>query len=412
MGFDTMQERRALEKQLEEKKKQLRQKKAHDDWLADSVCPNLYKKYSRKEIDNSLVVFASDKSESLPSGMRSLFSKLTEEGFTCRFFSVPKAFRNRKAEQKWYEEFFSCFAVCKTLFLDDLFSPVYCIEPRKGQRIVQLWHTPALLRKAGYAIGKRGLVGEIVDHRQVHKNYTDVSVSSPHVKNTFASVFNCSEDIIHAWGCPRTDVYFDRDFVRFARESLIKMIPNLSSQIHGRGILLYAPTYRGDSEKNAYTHRMLDLLLLKRLLGEQYVFLVKMHPFIRDSVLMDDDVRDLVRDFAFEVPTNVPIETALSGSDMLITDYSTVLFDYALLNRPMIFYAFDFEHYTRRRPLFYDYKSFVPGPIVYDSAQLCEAVLDQAQNFDKDKMKRFAHKYMGGCDGHCTERVIHYAVKK
>lgn len=412
MGFDTMQERRAMEKELEAKKKQLRRQKAHDDWLCDTVFPDLYKKYSRHGIDNSLVVFASGKSESLPAGMRSLFSKLTDDGYTCRFFGVPKTFRNRREEQKWYEAFFAVFGVCKTLFIDDVFAPVYCIEPRQGQRIVQLWHTSALLRKAGYAIGKRGLVGEIVDTRQIHKNYTDVSVSSAYVKNTFASVFNCSEDIIHAWGCPSTDVYFDKDFLRFSRENLIKMVPNLSSRIGGRKILLYAPTYRGDSEKNAFVHRMLDLLLLKRMLGDEYVFLMKMHPFITDGALMDDDVRDLVRDFAFDVPKSVPIETALCGADMLITDYSTVLFDYALLNRPMIFYAFDFENYTRRRPLFYDYKSFVPGPIVYDSAQLCEAVVNQSQSFDRDKMRHFAHKFMGGCDGHCTERVIHYAVKK
>lgn len=412
MGFDTMQERRAMEKELESRKKQLRRQKAHDDWLCDTVFPNLYGKYSRKKLDTSLVVFASAKSEALPASMRLLFSKLKEDGFDCRFFGVPKAFRNRKEEHKWYEEFFSSFGVCKTLFIDDLFSPVYCIEPREGQRIVQLWHTPALLRKAGYAIGKRGLVGEIVDQHQVHKSYTDVSVASPYVKSTFASTFNCSEEIIHAWGCPSTDTYFDRDFLCFARENLVKMVPNLSSQIGNRKIILYAPTYRGDSEKNAYVHRMLDLLLLKRILADEYVFLMKMHPFITDGALMDEDVRDLVRDFAFDVPKNVPIETALCGADMLITDYSTVLFDYALLGRPMIFYAFDFKHYTRRRPLFYDYKSFVPGPIVYDSAQLCEAVQDLAKNFDRDAMRHFAKKYMGGCDGHSTERVIHYAVKK
>ena len=78
----------------------------------------------------------------------------------------------------------------------------------------------------------------------------------------------------------------------------------------------------------------------------------------------------------------------------------------------MLFYAFDFEQYTRRRPLFYDYASFVPGPIVYDSAQLCEAVLEMAENFNSEKMEHFRKKFMGGCDGHSTERIIHYTVKR
>ena len=344
--------------------------------------------------------------------MHALFRRLTEKGYNCQFFGVPKSFKNRKAEYAWYKKFFAAYARAKCLYIDDIFPPVYCVEPRSGQHVVQLWHTPALLRKTGYAIGKRGTVGEIVDRRIVHKNYTDVAASSSYVKNTLASVFNCSEDIVHGWGCAETDVYFDDAFIQKSRADLIKLVPNLGSQIRQRKILLYAPTYRGESEETAYTHRMLDLLLLKRLLGEQFVFLIKMHPFIKEGTLVSQDLRELVHDFAFEVPGSVPIDTALCGSDMLITDYSTILFQYSLLARPMIFYAFDFEQYTRRRPLFYDYATFVPGPIVYDTEQLGQAVLQQETEFDPEKMRHFARKFMGGCDGHSTDRIIHYTVKK
>ena len=411
MGYDTMKERRQLAKELDQKQHELRKKKQHDDWLADHVFPELYARSSKNPIDPKLAVFASSKHEKLPYTMRSLFTKLTEQGFTCRYFAVPAEFKNRKAEYAWYKEFFASYGVCKCLYIDDIFPPVYCVEPRSGQHVVQLWHTPALLRKAGYAIGKRGVAGEIVDRRLVHKNYTDVVSSSGYVKNTLASVFNCSEDIIHGWGCAHTDVYFDKEAIRKARHDLIHLVPNLTSQIGDKKILLYAPTYRGEVD-NAYTHRMLDLLLLKRLLGEQYVLLIRMHPIIKDGSLMVGDMRDLVYDFAFEVPQSVPIDTVLCGSDMLITDYSTILFEFSLLNRPMLFYAFDFEHYTRRRPLFYDYASFVPGPIVYDSEQLARSVLDQQKNFDPNRMRHFAHKFMGGCDGHSTERIIHYTMKK
>ena len=412
MGYDTMKERRALAKELDAEQKRLRAVNQHDDWLAERVFPDLYAQFSKKPIDEKLVVFASSKTEKLPDTMRSLYHRLTADGYTCRFFGVPKTFRSRAAEHSWYKDFFASFGVCKTLFIDDIFAPVYCVQPRAGQRTVQLWHSSALLRKAGYAIGKHGVAGEIVDRRLVHKNYTDVAASSRYVKNTLAAVFNCSEEIIHGWGCAKTDVYFDADFVAEARHNLIKLVPNLNSQIEDKKIILYAPTYRGNSEEDAYTHRMLDLLLLKRLLGDRYVFLIRMHPFIRDGANMTGDLRELVHDFAFEVPQNVPIETALCGADMLITDYSTILFDYSLLCRPMIFYAFDFEQYTRRRPLFYNYEHFVPGPIVFDSAQIAEAVEDQEQHFDRERMQHFAQKFMGGCDGHSTERIIHYTVKK
>lgn len=411
MGYDTIKERRQLAKELDEKQQELRKQKAHDDWLADTVFPTLYAKYSKKPIDPKLVVFASSKSEKMPYTMRSLYKKLTEKGYTCRFFGVPATFSKRKKEYAYYKEFFQAYGTCKCLYIDDIFAPVYCVAPRSGQHVVQLWHTPALLRKAGYAIGKRGVAGEIVDRRLTHKNYTDVVASCAYVKNTLASVFNCSEDIIHGWGCAHTDVYYDKDFIKKARHDLIRLVPNLMSQIGDRKILLYAPTYRGEVS-NAYTHRMLDLLLLKRMLGDKYVLLIRMHPLVQDSSLMTGDLRDLVYDFAFDVPQSVAIDVTLCGADMLITDYSTILFEYSLLDRPMLFYAFDFEQYTRRRPLFYDYASFVPGPIVYDSYELSEAILNMSENYNSEKMHHFAKKYMGGCDGHSTERIIHYTVKK
>ena len=97
MGFDSMKERRQVEKEIEEKKQDLQKKQQHDDWLADSVFPTLYAQVARKNrIDEKLVVFASAKKEKLPVTMQSLFRKLTEKGYTCRFFGVPETFKNRK----------------------------------------------------------------------------------------------------------------------------------------------------------------------------------------------------------------------------------------------------------------------------------------------------------------------------
>lgn len=412
MGFDTIKERKKLEKEIEKEHKEMRIRESHYNWLTKDLFPTLYKKNIRKPINEKLVVFASSKSDKLPDSMQSLYNALIAKGYDCEFFGRSSAFKSRAEEVKYYKNFFKSFGLCRCLFIDDIFDPVYSITPRDGQRIVQLWHTPALLRKTGYAIGKRGFAGEITDRRLVHTNYTDIVASSPYGKDVLASVFNTDKSRIHAWGCAKTDIYFNEKFVSDAREQIIKSVPNLPSRIGKRKIVLYAPTYRGTNADNAYALRTLDLLLLKRYLGDEYVFLIKMHPFLKKGSYCSDEVKDLVSDFAFDVPQSVKAETALCAADVLVTDYSTLIFDYSLLCRPMIFYAFDFKRYTKHKPLFYDYEKFVPGPIVYDSGELAEAIIEETKNFDEERMKRFKKHYMGGCDGHSTDRIIHYAVKK
>lgn len=412
MGFDTLKERKQLEKEIEKEQKAMRIRESHDAYLANDLFPSLYKKFSKAPIDEKLVVFASSKKDELPDSMQSLYKALTEKGYRCMFFGKKASFKSKSDEVKYYKEFFTLFGICKTLFIDDVFDPVYCITPRDGQRIVQLWHTPAFIRKTGYAVGKRGVAGEITDRKLVHTNYTDIAASSSHVKDIVASVFNSSESIVHAWGCPKTDIYFDKDFIKGARNSVIKSVPNLLGSIGNRKIILYAPTYRGTGSDNAYALRTLDLILLRRYLGDKFVFLIKLHPFLKDESYFTDEVKELISDFAFEVPHGVKTESLLCAADVMITDYSTLVFDYSLLERPMVFYAFDFKRYTRHKPLFYDYERFVPGPIVYDSGELAQAVLNIADNFDPEKTVHFKKKYMGGCDGRSTDRVIHYAVKK
>ena len=412
MGFDTIKERKQLEKEIEKEQKKMRIRESHDNWLTKELFPSLYKKYSKNPIDEKLVVFASSKKDELPDTMKSLYNMMLAKGYICRFFGRSAPFKKKSDEVKYYKEFFSFFGICRCLFIDDIFDPVYSVSVREGQRIVQLWHTPAFLRKTGYAIGKRGVAGEITDRRLLHTNYTDIVSSSSHTKDTLASVFNSEKEKIHAWGCAKTDIYFDKKFIENSRDTLIKSIPNLLSRIGNRKIILYAPTYRGTNEDNAYSLRTLDLLLLKRYLGDEYVFLVKMHPFLKKESYCADEVKDLVSDFAFDVPGSVKAELALCAADLFITDYSTLIFDYSLLCRPMVFYAFDFKRYTKHKPLFYDYEKFVPGPIVYDSGELAEAIIEETKNFDEGRMKRFKERYMGGCDGHSTERIIHYAVKK
>ena len=100
------------------------------------------------------------------------------------------------------------------------------------------------------------------------------------------------------------------------------------------------------------------------------------------------------------------IEDLLCVSDVCISDYSSLVFEYSLFEKPMIFFAYDLDNYYDWRGFYYDYKDFVPGPI----HTTCEEMIDYIKNldtqFDKNKVIEFKNKFMSACDGHATERIM------
>ncbi len=342
-----------------------------------------------------------------------MFNALKAKGYNCIFIGKfdyqGSRLTLKAAEFKYYRRFFKAYGRCKCLYLDDVFLPVCAQKPREGQQVIQLWHTFGTLKKWDYALHERELSSDILDKRPVHNTYTSVAVASDASKPSFASAFNCGESILHAWGVPKTDIYFNKSFIDGARDELIKSVPNLLSRIDGRKILLYAPTYRGN-KKSPSVYTTLDYMLLKRLLGDDYVLLMRYHPYLKEEPSVCEYLKSIYGDFVFEIPAFIPTETALCGADMLITDYSSVMFEYALLERPQIFYAYDLRHYKKEHDFFVKYESFVPGSVVTDSLMLAEAVRTAETGADTEKLGHFKRKYLSGCDGQATGRVISYTV--
>jgi CDP-glycerol glycerophosphotransferase (TagB/SpsB family) len=99
------------------------------------------------------------------------------------------------------------------------------------------------------------------------------------------------------------------------------------------------------------------------------------------------------------------IEEALCAADICISDYSSLIFEYSLFERPMLFYAYDYDTYGKYRGTYYDYESFIPGKMVRTEEELMDAVVNMDSWFDKTQVREFKEKYMRFCDGHSTKRV-------
>lgn len=185
--------------------------------------------------------------------------------------------------------------------------------------------------------------------------------------------------------------------MRSAKEHLFAAIPQATE----KRIILYAPTFRGQTHY-AVSPDVVDLDRLSAAVGRDSVLLIKHHPFVKERPAIPAGSKD----FAFDVTDILTIEELLCVCDLCISDYSSLVFEYSLFERPMIFFAHDLEDYFDWRGFYYDYKSFVPGPIVRTTDELIEVLTHPDEHIDLERVRAFRQKYMSACDGHATERIL------
>lgn len=372
------------------------------------ILPRVYKKSAREPIDEKLVVFADARDRDMPDNFLGLYAKCKEAGYRCEFLSGRQYSQTlphwRRKKWKYQIRFIRLFARCKVLFLVDFFPLAYICQPREGTQVVQLWHACGVMKKIGYsALDKPwGMSPKETRQYPPHTTYTLVCASSHRPKETFEDAFRCDPDIVKPIGCPRTDIYFDKKFQSEAAKKVRSSIP----EIGNRKIILYAPTYRGNNAKKAHTEFMWDIKTIAKELGDEYVLLVKFHPFVKKR--MPESQRLRAPGFVFDVTEALKPEEALCAADILISDYSTILFEYMLLERPIISYIYDIDSYIKDRGLYFPYDQLAPGPYVFDSEELLEKLKTVDDWFDIERIRWFKNEFMSGCDGHSTERVFNY----
>lgn len=374
------------------------------------ILPRKFKKYSKEPIDENLVVFADRLDRPLQDNFKDMYELCKQNGYKCVVLtgqsfgaSVKKKSEKRKAKIKFHYDFIKLYATCKCLFLVDFFPLAYIVKPRKGTQVVQLWHACGVMKKIGYsALDKPwGMTPKEAKRYPTHNTYTLVCASSHRPQETFIDAFRCDPDIVKPLGVPRTDIYFNKEFVANARKRVLEMYP----EIGDRKIILYAPTYRGNSIKKSHMEVTLDFNMINQELGDKYAFLVKFHPITKKKGWTETE---RIRSKTINVTDTLTPEEALCAADILISDYSTIYFEYMLLERPIISYIYDLDEYIKDRGLYFPYDQLAPGPYVFDTEELIEAVKAQEEHFDIERLRKYKHEFMADCDGHSTERIFNY----
>lgn len=354
----------------------------------------LYRTFKRLPLNEKKFLFLSDSRSDLDGNFAFVYDELVRRGgYEIHTMLKPSLGSKMSLFEKF--KFLYDVATSKYILLDDFYPKIYSFSLRKDVELVQLWHACGAFKTFGFSrLGKKG--GPKIRSKN-HRNYTKAIVSSEKLRKHYAEGFGISLDNVVSTGVPRTDIFFDEEYKRKKMDELYRKYPILRD----KKVIMFAPTFRGNGQKTAYyDFDKFDIEKMFNEFGKEYVVIMKLHPFVKDVPKIDEKYSDFIIDLSAEREIN----DLLFISDILITDYSSVCFEYSLLNRPMIFFAYDMEAYIASRDFYYPYKSFVPGPIVRDTDGIVNVI--KKGDFKLEKLESFRNKFFDHFDGKSTERVV------
>lgn len=275
------------------------------------------------------------------------------------------------------------------------------VKKRKSNVFLETWHgTP--LKKLVFD-QEEVMAASPLYKAQFYKQSRvwDYLISANHFSTeAFRSAFLYDKEVLE-YGYPRNDILHSA-----GKEEIAAKVKRRLRIPEGKKIILYAPTWRDDEYYGRGEYKFslkLDLHLLQKELGEDYLVLLRTHYFIADSM----DITGL-KDFVVNVSKYDDISELYLISDLLITDYSSVFFDYANLKRPILFYTYDLDKYRDiLRGFYMDIEKDVPGPLLFTDQEVVAAIrdIDRISLEYKEKYEGFYEKYCGLEDGHASEKV-------
>lgn len=279
------------------------------------------------------------------------------------------------------------------VFLNDNFLPMAGCRFQKETTVVQLWHAEGVFKKFGLSIEQPENVRK--NEIESNKRLSFVVCSSENVVPYYAEAFGVSEDRVLPLGSARTDWFFKKESLVTAKHNFYKQFPDLQ----GKKLVLYAPTFRDDPEQNEKLLEHFDAKKLTKLLGDEYVILLRLHPQVRP--------KDTSLDGTIDVTEYQDVRELVAVCDALITDYSSICMDFSLLDKKTVFFAFDLEEYRKGRDFYFDYVDYVPGPVAISMEQTAEAILAPFDREKNEKFKRFNFDYTdSGSAERIAERIV------
>lgn len=286
----------------------------------------------------------------------------------------------------------TALARSKYVFLNDNFMPMASLKFSKKAVITQLWHAEGAFKKFGLSAPLTDDVRE--REKKGASKLTYVVCTSKSVAPVYAEAFGVESEKVLPLGSPRIDSLLSEKDTAEIRAEFDKKHP----ECKGKKLVLYAPTFRDSPEKDSALLDRIDVQAFNREFPDSRL-LTKLHPQINSAKPLEG---------ATDVTKGHDIGDLTLICDAVITDYSSVCMDFALLSKPCIFFAFDLDEYEVERSFYFDYKSYVPGPV----AESFDEVITALKNTDgyTDKLNGFVKFNFDYTDCNNTERIFNRII--
>ncbi len=291
-------------------------------------------------------------------------------------------------------------------------------------KIMQLWHGVSV-KRTGYTAKSDSLPGYKHGSKLPTILLNLVNKVSPFTVSRYDALFAASQDSreklcstfrekrnrVHLTGYPRNDALFDTDWLASNR---CDYLDSIKSEVSFKCVITYLPTHRqmGRKAVDLFARYGFETNATQQILkGLDAILIIKAHYFDKqfNITAQKGSSQRIYAPSDGELPDVYPL---LKRTDILITDYSSVYFDYLLLNRPIIFTPFDIEDYTMEEGFYYDYNEVTPGPKAKDWPEVFRLIEGVIQS-DRWKQEREAicNRFNEFDDNLNSERVF-AAVKK
>ncbi len=287
------------------------------------------------------------------------------------------------------------------IFVDD-FVPLFgFLDLDKRTKLIQVWHAGEGFKAVGYCrFGKKGTPFPI---EHCHKKYDYVITGSKHLVTIFEEVFALPEERFLPLGMARLDGFLDSKKIETFREQFYTEYPKLKE----KKIILFAPTFRGTGQKTAhYDYDQLDYHQIYEFCGDKYIWAFKMHPFIKQAPIIPEEYADRMIDLS----EYKNINDLYYITDLLITDYSSNYFEYALMKKPVLFFTYDREKYELIRGVHRSVKESAPGKVCDSFEEMMTAL--KHKDFEVEKIYQFVEDNFKEYDGKASDKAIDQIILK
>ena len=276
----------------------------------------------------------------------------------------------------------------KVIVTDDYVRYMRAIKLRKGQKLFQIWHACGAFKKFG--LDAPSLLTP-AEERATHAQYSAVAVTSEKCRKSYAGAFGISDEICLPIGLPRTDKLL-KDAPEM-RNGIFEKYP----QFAGKKIYLYCPTFREDDGVRKVYDPKIDWSAISKAMNGDEIFVIRRHPMM--------DYRFENGEYPNIIDLTGESTLALTAAcDVMITDYSSVIYDACLLGVPTVFYCPDHKKYERG--FYLDFPDGLPGEMITNGAELLRKVRSAKENPPAERIEKFKSEQINACDGNSTERAV------